>query len=275
MHGKLASFGESTVKRVTRICACALVPIALLAGCNRSKPVTDGDSPPPTLVNARKINPANSADETVDQLGIDKLLPTGRIAVDVMEIRFPDRSMALAEQMQAAVRKDREWFMDYVMTHAKSAPGKPLPYDQRLGLTPEEYAELLMLGDQKFLVKNGTAELAVTSDGHRVSIDGGTALPELHGVHLDIDTDKVTTPFGETTTHKTIKASDGQELTGPWNGLQWKLEKGSERTSEVTIVRLCLGRLVKSSRGITYYEVKCTGPEANKAVTYILQYDLK
>jgi len=177
--------------------------------------------------------------------------------------------------MQAAVRKDREWFMDYVMTHAKSAPGKPLPYDQRLGLTPEEYAELLMLGDQKFLVKNGTAELAVTSDGHRVSIDGGTALPELHGVHLDIDTDKVTTPFGETTTHKTIKASDGQELTGPWNGLQWKLEKGSERTSEVTIVRLCLGRLVKSSRGITYYEVKCTGPEANKAVTYILQYDLK
>ena len=51
-------------------------------------------------------------------------------------------------KVEAAARKDPKWFREF---SAKSKPGIPLPFDQRLGLTQQEYAEYLALwGKREF-----------------------------------------------------------------------------------------------------------------------------
>jgi hypothetical protein len=134
---------------------------------------------------------------------------------------------------------------------------------------------MLKLADQKTLKKVGSVKLRVKQDGNRFAFEGGAHLPDLKGLVLDIKANTVTTPFGEAAVRTTIKASDAQQLTGPWNGLQWKLEKISKSPPTATQVKFGLGRVVKSGRGMLIYDVTHLEAKSKKLVTYILQYDLK
>ena len=49
-------------------------------------------------------------------------------------------------KVEAAARKDPKWFREF---SSKSKPGIPLPFDERLGLTQQEYAEYLALWNKR------------------------------------------------------------------------------------------------------------------------------
>jgi hypothetical protein len=216
--------------------------------------------------------PVGAEQQPNNRLRARALVPRDGTEVDVMEMVFPNRYLELAKKIKKAVEGNREWFLSHV--NKAAAAGKPLPYDRRLGVTKEEYEELRKLGEQKTLKKVGSVKLRVKQIGDRYAFDGGSDLPDLKGLVLDVKTSTVTTPFGEAKERTTIKANENQTLTGPWNGLQWKLEKISASPRAVTLAKLALGRLVKSGRGILYYDVSHVGEKSKKTVTYTLQYDL-
>jgi hypothetical protein len=211
-------------------------------------------------------------DQLPQEPGAESLIPIDGAAVDIMEVVFPPRYLEIFKKMQMAIAKDREWFLSFVKS---AAPGEPLPYDPRFGITKDEFDEMRKLGKRARLIKVKTVKLHVVKEGRVIAFDGGKDLPELTGVKLDLAANVVTTPFGEAKESSRIEATEEQKLTGPWNGLQWKLEQGSERPLRFTIAKLALGKLQKSGRGILYYDASHFDGRLQKTVQYVLSYDLQ
>src|SRR5687767_11821733 len=69
-------------------------------------------------------------------------LPTGRVAVEVMEQHAPPRLAELTQKFQAAVAKNPGWFQEHVR---QTPDGEPIAYDARTGLTEAEFQEFLVL----------------------------------------------------------------------------------------------------------------------------------
>jgi hypothetical protein len=178
---------------------------------------------------------------------IRKLLPADGTRADVMQLVAPPRLNLLTAKLQQAAQKQPEWWIDQLH---KAKPGEPLPYDPRLGLTKEEYKELLSLWGAFSLRKTRTVRLSVKRDGMRITFNGGEELPDLRAVVVDLETGAVTTPYGTATQWSRVEASPEQKATGPWNGVAWELERVDERTGLGTVVTFDLGRLRQSGLSI-------------------------
>jgi hypothetical protein len=181
-------------------------------------------------------------------------LPVGKIKVDVMEAVTAPRAAELSAKLQAAAQGDREQWLEDV----KKAPAdERLRWNERLGLTREEHAELQRRGSEVTLVKAAEAEIEFvrTSDG-RIVLQPDSSLPELAGIVIDVDDDVVHTPFGRTTERSDVIGGEEQRLGGSWNGVQWKLEAPGKTLGTGTTVKLALGHLVYDGRGVLAYEAK-------------------
>jgi hypothetical protein len=212
------------------------------------------------------------AKQTASVPEVGELLPADGTAIDVMELKAPPRLEALNKKLQQAVAKDPDWWLAHVQ---KAKPGEPLPYDARLGLTKEEHGEYLSLTKKITLTKVKAAKVRVQRDGQRIVLSFGDDLPGLKEMVLDLKADTVTTPFGVATERSRIRASEGQRATGPWDGIQWKLEKVEEEPASATSVKFALGKLKESGRGILYFDVKQISEKSRTVLYYLLQYDLK
>jgi hypothetical protein len=189
-----------------------------------------------------------------------------------MELKAPPRLEELMKRLQEAAAKDPDWWLAHIQ---KAKKGEPLPYDERLGLTKAEYEEMSDLDKKMTLGKVKTAKVRVSREGQRSVLSFGDELPGLKEVVLDLKADTVTTSFGVTTDRSEIKASEGQKATGPWDGIQWKLQKFEEQPMRATSVKFALGKLKESGRGILYYDVKQIGEKSKNVFYYVLVYDLK
>ncbi len=203
-----------------------------------------------------------------------QLIPVGTIRVSVMDLAAPPRAQALMARLQEAMRQNSQWFLEYTRQHAR--PGEPLPYHANFGISGAEYQEMLGLLNQLQLAPVASANLVVRADGeHRFVLDGGTALPELTGIIIDLERNRVETPFGRTSRSNPVQPSEAQAATGPWNGMSWKHEALTDGGMNGTLINFNLGRLQESGRGILYYDAKriANGALQGRA-TRILTYDL-
>jgi hypothetical protein len=176
-------------------------------------------------------------------------LPNGKVKADVMILVAPPRASELGAKMLAAVQKNQQWFLAYVRS---ATPGEPLPYDPRLGMTSQEYAEYLRLLSQTTLRKSGETELVFkrTPNG-RITIAPSAGLADMAGIVIDTRLDTVETPYGRAEHHSEIVASKDQQATGPWNGIRWACQKTSP--TGTTNMNFALGRRTEDDRAILYY----------------------
>lgn len=212
------------------------------------------------------------AQKTASTSDVAELLPADGKAVDVMQVQAPPRLAEFARKLQQAAAKNPDWWRAHVQ---KAKPGEPLPYDARLGLTKKEYEEFLSLSSKMTLMKVKVAKVGVKRDGPRITLNFGDDLPGMKEVVLDLKAGTVTTPFGVAADRSRILASERQKATGPWDGIQWKLEKVDKEPAGGVVVNFALGKLKESGRGILYYDVRQVGEKSMTRVSYVLQYDLK
>jgi hypothetical protein len=210
--------------------------------------------------------------ENARTAAVRKILPVGRMTVDAMEPDFSPRQVELSQRLAEAARKDPAWFREHLTKRA--APGEPLPYDPRLGLSKEEYDELNKLNARRpSLRKMGQATLTVSRRGPDVYVfDGGRTLPELTGIEVDLKRDVVRTPRGVAAERFEIKANPSQPSPpGPWSGVGWKLAvKGDANFVGAKIVQLTVGKAEQSNRGVLYYKLLTPQERAD----IFLLYDL-
>jgi hypothetical protein len=225
-------------------------------------------------VGGKKEHPGG---ENARAAAVRKVLPVGRVTVDAMEPDFSPRQVELSQRLAEAARKDPAWFREHLTKRA--APGEPLPYDPRLGLSKEEYDELNKLNARRpTLRKAGQATLAITRRGEDVYVlDGGRTLPELTGIEVDLKRDVVRTPRGVAAERFETKANPSQPSPpGPWSGVGWKLAvKGDANFVGAKIVQLTVGKAEESNRGVLYFKLLTPQERADIFLLYDLPKESK
>jgi hypothetical protein len=181
------------------------------------------------------------------------VLPAGTLRMDAMNVAAAPRMVELSQKLQAAVRQNEAWYQQHLRTRR---PGEPLPYDARLGLTREEYDEFLRLAGSLELRKVAEVSLVVRATGARLVFDGGTEMPELTGVAIDLEADQLVTPLATITGSREVHNDDEGAALGTYDWRTWSHEELSADGRDGKVVSLSVGRLRKSGRGIIHSEMR-------------------
>jgi hypothetical protein len=165
----------------------------------------------------------------------------------VVVVPPPELDKYIAKVEQAA-RKDPEWFKE----HAKNGkPGVPLPYDERLGLTKEEYDDYLKTWAKREFkpVEAVAIQLKGDKEGRwTINMTGGAQ--NISTLKYDPKEDAFKSPNG---TLKRIDdvAADADSTLGQWSGHEWKFEEqGSFGTTKENIA---VGKTGDKKFGLVVY----------------------
>ena len=154
-------------------------------------------------------------------------------------------------KVETAARKDPKWFKDF---SDKAKPGVPLPYDERLGLTKEEYDQYLVLWNKReFKASEDVMLLLRKGSGGTWSIiatGGASAVSTLRYSEKD---DVFHSPDGDLKRIDDIKADPGS-IFGEWTGQEWKFEQETEY--DKTKENFALGRFSDNKFGLLVYRVQ-------------------
>lgn len=222
---------------------------------------------PPAAARAHAQAPAVRA---VSLDSVRALLPAGTITMDVMDLAPSPRLAELGERLVAGARANPEWFQKAVRT---AAPGEPIAYDPRMGLTEAEWQEYQRLSRGQTLAKVAEGPLAVRVEGTRLVLDGGAGFPDLTGLAIDLAADELVTAAG------TVRGSeedhnDGGGAIGPFDGRTWRKEEGTPESGDIKTVRLTVGRLRESGRGLLHWEWRAVeGGRLTRRVVRVLYFD--
>lgn len=162
-------------------------------------------------------------------------------------------------KVEASARKDPKWFAEFSAT---AKPGVPLPYDERLGLTKEEYAEYLALWNKREFKPMEEVQLMLRESAGSgwviTSTGGASTLSTLR--YMDKD-DLFRSPNGELKRIDDINA-DPASILGEWTGSEWKFEE--ETSLGKTKENVALGRYTDNKFGLIVYRVQELSTEGTR-----------
>ncbi len=162
-------------------------------------------------------------------------------------------------KVEASARKDPKWFAEFSAT---AKPGVPLPYDERLGLTKEEYAEYLALWNKREFKPMEEVQLMLRESAGSgwviTSTGGASTLSTLRYVEKD---DLFRSPNGELKRIDDINA-DPTSILGEWTGSEWRFEE--ETSLGKTKENVALGRYTDNKFGLIVYRVQELSTEGTR-----------
>lgn len=162
-------------------------------------------------------------------------------------------------KVEASARKDPKWFREF---SGNAKPGVPLPFDEHLGLTKEEYAEYLALWNKReFKPVEEVMLLLRQSAGSTWSITATGEASNLSTLRYNAKDDVFRSPNGDLKRIADIKA-EATSILGEWSGLEWKFEEetGLGKTKE----NFALGRYADNKFGLIVYRVQELSTEGTR-----------
>ncbi len=167
---------------------------------------------------------------------------------EVGHVLPPQEYDVFAAKIQAAAEKDIKWFEEF---SAKAAPGEPLPYDEKLGLTPEEHKEYLKLWDKReFKTVEPVVLLLRKTVGDVWVITATDAAGVLSTLRYSPEKNTFSSPNGEMKPGTDVDAGPNT-VYGEWKGKRWEnMQEDSLGKSNETIA---IGKLAKTGHGLLIY----------------------
>ena len=193
------------------------------------------------------ITPADSAIHFADSIFHNPTLLYQLVQPDI-----PADIQSILVRFNNALVANREWFQQYRTAYA----GKPLPYNQRFGITPDEYkrlqnleqapAQLTPVDTQKVTVTREAGYIRFTTDGDIRLLD-----------YLQIDLKNNFVVFGgDTIPLIGHTATNATSPYGGWEGYTWRLQKADAASTLAT--SLVTARVVEVNLGLTSPEGQST-----------------
>ncbi len=190
------------------------------------------------------------------------LLPSGTVKADIIDgVRQNPRQMELAKKLQSSIAQNYEWFVDYM----KAVPqGEKMPYHVKLGLTKEEYMELMGFMDNIEMVSTGTENISIQIKNDVIYFKSQNKLSKLDSLTIDLKNNMVSfgqikIPFAD----KLNITTDKNALKSKWTGYSWILEEPKDLDAnalkdlnrlKMRQYKFTIGKLEKS--GKTYMSLK-------------------
>lgn len=165
----------------------------------------------------------------------------------------PEELQKYTDKVRESAKKNPEWFKEY---SKKIKDGIPLPYDDQLGLTKEEYAEYLSLWGKREMkplpLGEVTLRLESPKEGNWVIRATGKASP-LSLIRYQAKDDLMKSPNGPMKRLPDIDA-DEQSVLGKWTGHEWKFEE--EGVLGKVKENLAIGKTGDGKYGLLVYRLQ-------------------
>jgi hypothetical protein len=175
-------------------------------------------------------------------------------------------------KVEAAARKDPKWFREF---SAKTKPGIPLPFDERLGLTQQEYAEYLALWNKReFKAMADVTIVLRPSSGNSWTITATGEASAISTLRFIPKQDVFRSPNGDLKRIEDIKA-EASSILGEWTGREWKLEEdtGLGKTKE----NIAVGRFTNKPFGLIVYRAQEVSTEGTRLLdrSLVIRFPIK
>ncbi|VAW27540.1 hypothetical protein MNBD_BACTEROID06-175 [hydrothermal vent metagenome] len=151
------------------------------------------------------------------------LLPKGEVLVDIMGFPKPDpRKLELMSKYQQAIKEHYEWFIEY----SKNIPeGESMPFHPNLGLTEEEYEELISSMNNVKLESSSQKELKIIHKDNTISFESGGKLMYLNDIEFHLDKNTISWWNYTLSLFDSTRVTDEQNALGSsWKGYTWVYE---------------------------------------------------
>jgi len=193
-----------------------------------------------TQSNPYPITPADSAVHFADSIFH---YPT--LLYQLVQPDIPADIQSILVRFNNALVANRDWFQQYRAAYA----GKPLPYNERFGITPDQYKKLQNLEQAPLqLTPIDTQKVTVTREAGylRFTTDGDVRLLD----YLQIDLRKNFVVFGgDTIPFAGHTIATAASPYGQWDGYTWRLQKADAASSLAT--SRVTARVVEVNMGLT------------------------
>ncbi len=162
-------------------------------------------------------------------------------------------------KVEEAARKNPEWFKQ---TSAKAKPGAPLPFDENLGLTKEEYDEYLKLwAAREFKPKEDVAIILRQSGADQWSLTCTGTAATISTLRYSAKDDVFRSPNGDLKRIEDINA-DSSSILGAWTGHEWRFEE--ENTLAKIKENIAVGQYADKKFGLLVYRVQEISSEGTR-----------
>ncbi len=145
----------------------------------------------------------------------------------IIAIIPPKEFETFVQRLSEAAQKNPEWFDE----HTKKTPGSPFPlFDEKLGMTQEEYDNYVKLWSNREVKKLANTSLLVqeVGDGQwKINATGPAASLSL--LRYDPKKNVFKSPNGELVAIANIEAPE-RSLLGAWKGLEWRYQAENSLT---------------------------------------------
>jgi hypothetical protein len=123
------------------------------------------------------------------------------------------------------------------------------------------------------LEKTGSGTLLVKTNSYGFEFDGGSTLPDLTGLKINLKELTVTTPF-TVLKNPTPEESKGGQALGAFSGYTWNFERSDLDKGDETEASFLIGKLKESGRCFIYYKggvMKATNSISD--IRIVISYD--
>lgn len=210
-----------------RLLTVAALLLAFGGGCNRVKPtINTGDMEVIDVWATEASAPARIA----------KLLKPRDVPAEVLVTRLPEAIENIAEKLTTAAELDPRNFLQLIRDGSRKGPP---PYDERLGITKEEY-DLLTTRAHWELTKRADVVLKIAQNGEeRITITG---LPDMKELSFEPTVQRVITPYGDLFRPEPFDSKSTQATAGPLNGYVWRSPAFGGDLARFQIPEILLGQ---------------------------------
>jgi hypothetical protein len=167
------------------------------------------------------------------------LLPEGEYQVDIVDkVVMDTKTQIMMQKFQTAVQKNPEWFLEQQQKVKET--GQQLPYDEKLGLTKEEYKDFLNLSknpNSMQMTKSSSETISIKYDKGKVTLKGTGKLSVLD--NLTINLQDLTARIENINLSKAeavnINTADNG-LRSKWKGFTWRYENSNKQPEELKTI---------------------------------------
>ncbi|WP_433595198.1 hypothetical protein [Lysinibacillus xylanilyticus] len=224
-------------KRWASVAFAALV----LAGCGAGE-AEKGEKKEPVA------EQGSAAKVDMSKENLAKSFKEGTFKADVMAIGLSkdinEKVEKITAAMQASLEKNKEWHLE---TLAGLAEGEKFPYDEKLGITEDEYNFFTELDQHMKLGKIGESDITIVKKDDQLTIENPTATI-VKKLTISEDGSTLQSDLGDLAYVEEIKASDEQKITGKWNGHIYRMY-GDDT---IQLLKVSIGQLEDSKKNIIY-----------------------
>ncbi|MBS1773608.1 MAG: hypothetical protein JST82_12175 [Bacteroidetes bacterium] len=178
---------------------------------------------------------------------VEVILETGKYNFQILDVDVPKDIEDITRRFAIAVNSNSKWFAEYTVRHKNETP---LPYDERLGITKEEYDKL----SKKFTVEKDTKFKVVKTEffeiiqkDNKIRFNGNGVLSTWNDVNIDLRNKSVLFMGIELPYNRETQTKENDPLY--WHGYTWRRETGDAESmlkyhnSDYTLLEISVGTL--------------------------------